>query len=63
MEIHIDEWLNVTPQGARAHTTAIRGPQALDGSSPPKRVGLGFECPDCGLKTVVEIGIAYSHTC
>ena len=61
MEIHIDEWLNVTPQGAEAHTAAIFGPQALDGNAPP--VGLGFECPDCDLQTVVQIGMPYSHTC
>ncbi len=63
MEIHIDEALNVTPQGAEAHTAAIFGPQALDGNAPPERVGLGFQCPDCDLETVVEIGMPYRHKC
>ncbi len=63
MEIHVDEALNITPKGAEAYTAAILGPQALGDESPPKRIGLGFECPDCDEKAAIEIGTPYSHKC
>ena len=63
MEVNIDAEGGITPRGAETFIAAVLAPQTLEDTSPPKRMGWSFKCPDCDETRFVETGTPYSHKC